>query len=115
MRKGRLATWLIAYDIADPRRLTRVHAFLKKAGMPVQYSVFLARLDRRALREVARGLRERMKESEDDVRLYRLPPNCRPTLMGRAILPEGVLIGDMGINCFIVGSGEPGDAGNDRV
>lgn len=111
MRQDRLATWLIAYDIADPRRLARIHAFLKKSGVPVQYSVFVARLDRRTLGEVASGLRDRMKESEDDIRLYRLPANCRPVLLGRALLPEGVLIGDTGMAGFLAGSGRSGKTG----
>lgn len=110
MRQERVATWLIAYDIADPRRLTRIHTFLKKYGVPVQYSVFLVRLDRRALREVVRGLRDRLRKSEDDVRLYRLPPGCRPELLGRALLPEGILIGDMGLSNFL--GGMPDQSGN---
>jgi len=41
--------YLISYDIADPRRLQRVHAFLRRHALPVQYSVFLARLSERRL------------------------------------------------------------------
>ena len=33
--------WLVAYDIASPRRLARVHRYLKRHAIPVQYSVFV--------------------------------------------------------------------------
>lgn len=35
------AQWLVTYDIADPKRLGRLFRYLKKQGVPVQYSVFL--------------------------------------------------------------------------
>ena len=36
--------WLVAYDIANPRRWRRVFKTMKKAGEHVQLSVFLCRL-----------------------------------------------------------------------
>ena len=41
--------YLIAYDIADPKRLSRVHRALKREGLPVQYSVFTVVIKRKAL------------------------------------------------------------------
>ena len=32
--------WLIAYDISDPKRLNRVHRFVIKHCVPVQYSLY---------------------------------------------------------------------------
>jgi CRISPR-associated protein Cas2 len=29
--------YLIAYDIRNPKRLVRVHRYLRRQGMPVQY------------------------------------------------------------------------------
>jgi len=33
---SRIHTYLIAYDISDPRRLQRVHTFLKQCAIPIQ-------------------------------------------------------------------------------
>lgn len=33
--------YIVAYDIANPQRLRRVHRKMKDYGAPVQYSVFL--------------------------------------------------------------------------
>ncbi|MBX3630284.1 MAG: CRISPR-associated endonuclease Cas2 [Nitrosomonas sp.] len=37
--------YLIAYDIADSKRLARVHRVLKQQGLPVQFSVFMVVLN----------------------------------------------------------------------
>lgn len=82
--------WLIAYDIADPRRLGRVHRLLKKVAVPIQYSVFLAWLNERQLRWLVEQLRSRIRVCEDDVRLYHLPVVAELTVLGRQWMPDGV-------------------------
>lgn len=82
--------WLIAYDIADPRRLGRVHRLLKKIAVPIQYSVFLAWLNERQLAWLVEQLRGRINVREDDVRLYHLPVATELTTLGKQWLPEGV-------------------------
>lgn len=37
--------WLIAYDIADPKRLRRVERAVSAVGVRVHYSLFLCELD----------------------------------------------------------------------
>ena len=37
MADNQAGLYLIAYDIADPKRLSRVHRALKREGLPVQY------------------------------------------------------------------------------
>lgn len=83
---------LIAYDIADPRRLGRVHRFLKRIALPLQYSVFLAQCSPQDLAATAQSLRALMDERRDDIRIYRLPEACRARFLGRPILPPGALL-----------------------
>lgn len=90
-------TWLIAYDIADPDRLRRVHAFLRRNAVPIQYSLFVARMNERALREVLAGVEERICAAEDDVRAYHVPDRCDVVTVGRQYLPEGIVLTAEGV------------------
>ncbi len=93
---SRRRPWLIAYDITSPRRLRRVHAFLKQHGIPVQYSVFLVYADRTRLDAILEGLAERIHPRSDDVRAYRLPAELWYKSLGAPTLPRGVLMAAMG-------------------
>lgn len=86
--------YLICYDIADPSRLQRVHAFLKRHAVPVQYSVFLARLNERRLLSLLAELAGRIDARQDDVRAYPIPANCEAVTMGRQYLPPGLFLAD---------------------
>jgi CRISPR-associated protein Cas2 len=86
MRHG----WLIAYDIADPRRLVRIHRFLKEQSLPLQYSVFLASLSDAAVDRVIAGLAKRIDPRADDVRAYRLAPDNAIETIGRPWIADGV-------------------------
>lgn len=86
------ARWIVTYDITDRRRLLRVHALLRRRGLPVQYSVFLVRASADGMRRLMEELEELIVTALDDVRAYRWPvqPECHQ--LGRSILPEGVLL-----------------------
>lgn len=84
------AGWLIAYDIADPRRLARVHRYLKQEAMPLQYSLFLGWFSEGRLQRLVKMLKSLIDAREDDVRLYHLPAGTSLTRVGRQWLPEGV-------------------------
>jgi len=88
------ALYLICYDIADPRRLVRVHRYLKGHGIPVQYSVFVAKLRPRSLDLVMAGISERIDPRADDVRAYALPATLRIERIGREYFPEGLSLLD---------------------
>ena len=90
--------YLIAYDIANPRRLTRVHRYLKKQGLPVQYSVFTVVMKRKALLRLLDVINALILPAEDDVRCYRLPENSDIKTLGRQYFPEDVMLFRNGIN-----------------
>ena len=86
--------WLVCYDIAEPRRLARVWRAVREFGMPLQYSVFWARLDVIGLGEALAEIATRIDPRADDVRLYSLPENVQITGLGRDVVPMGVDLGD---------------------
>lgn len=86
--------WLIAYDIADPRRLGRVYRFLCRHAVPVQYSVFTTRCSPMKLGIIRVGLAELVDADEDDVRMYPVPEPAHLTVYGRKALPEGLRVID---------------------
>jgi CRISPR-associated protein Cas2 len=88
------APWLICYDIAEPRRLVRVWRTVREFGVPLQYSVFWARLDSGALDGALAAVAQRIHTRADDVRFYPLPENVQITGLGRDVVPLGVDYGD---------------------
>lgn len=85
-----MASFIIGYDIADPRRLGRVHREIRKHAMPLEYSVFLlvgSDTDRdRCLAALEREIDRRV----DDVRCYVLPVRGLQVRIGCASLPTGI-------------------------
>jgi CRISPR-associated protein Cas2 len=69
--------WLVCYDIAEPRRLARVWRAVREFGVPLQYSVFWARLDGIGLAGALGAIAARIDPRADDVRLYPLPENVQ--------------------------------------
>ena len=70
-RKG---WFLVAYDIAEPRRLRRMHRVLRKRAMPVQKSVFFYHGTEGALRRLLDELGTLMNPREDDLRAWPVDP-----------------------------------------
>lgn len=86
------ARWLVTYDIADPRRLARVFKFLKKQGVPVQYSAFQVDASAAKMSNLMVQMTTLIDADADDVRAYRLPENTWKATLGAGMLPEGVLM-----------------------
>ncbi len=84
--------WLICYDIRNPKRLLRIHRYLRQRGVAVQYSAFGLELDDRQLRQVLDDLEMLMDPRVDDIRAYHIPAHCRIWKWGRQTLPEGLAV-----------------------
>jgi CRISPR-associated protein Cas2 len=89
---GDIKTWLVAYDIREPRRLRRVHRQLRKAGATVQYSAFSVQADDPAMLDLLAQLERTIDTNRDDLRAYHLPKRCPVWMLGSQGLPEGVYI-----------------------
>lgn len=91
----------MAYDISDPKRLSKVHRFLKKYGIPVQYSVFVAQMTDRNLVKIINGMNSIINEKEDDVRIYPLPVSQDRHVLGKQMFPSDIMLLDGGMSLFL--------------
>jgi len=80
--------WLITYDITEPKRLTRLHRFLRKHGVPVQYSVFHFEGSPAQMGRLMAQIETRIDPRTDDVRAYQLPEHLSIDILGRGVLPS---------------------------
>lgn len=92
MSATEVKTWLVAYDIREPRRLRRLHRYLKREGASVQYSAFCVEADDGRIGRVLQRVNGLIDRSVDDVRAYHVPAHCRVWQLGRQQLPEGVFL-----------------------
>ncbi len=82
--------YLIGYDIANPKRLCRIHRAMKTHATPIQYSIFLLEGSERALQYCLDEILPLMNPTEDDIRCYPLPQRGHQFRIGKAVLPEGI-------------------------
>src|SRR5690242_13835 len=74
---GRQTTcYVIAYDIPDDKRRTKVHKILLGHGKWTQYSLFECFLTRKQLLLLRDKLEKHLVAKEDSVRFYPLCTNC---------------------------------------
>ena len=93
MPANRRTPWLLCYDIADPRRLQRVHRIACRHATPLQYSVFHTVATRRELQAIVDEVEDHIDPGHDDVRAYPLLVTAPTTILGRSRLPDGVMLG----------------------
>ncbi len=91
---GEARCWILAYDIADPRRLARLYRLAARGARRLQYSVYLYTGSEPAMRAWLARLLVILDPCHDDFRLYPLPRQPRLWQYGAASLPEGVLCFD---------------------
>jgi len=68
--------YVIAYDISDDRRRTKVHQVLMGFGKWTQYSLFECFLTRKQLILLRSKLAVHLNASQDSVRFYPMCANC---------------------------------------
>jgi CRISPR-associated protein Cas2 len=69
--------YVIAYDIPNDRRRTKVHKTLCGFGEWTQYSLFECFLDARELVKLRAKLQALLDPSQDSVRIYPLCADCK--------------------------------------
>lgn len=82
--------FVIGYDIAEPRRLQRVHREMCKHAMPLEYSIFLLVGSEDDKNRCLAQMSVIIQARKDDVRCYPLPARGFQGRIGRAGLPEGI-------------------------
>ena len=68
--------YVIAYDIPDDKRRTKIHKILLGYGKWTQYSLFECFLRRKELVLLRSKLADHLEAKEDSVRFYPLCANC---------------------------------------
>ena len=80
---------IVAYDIADPRRLNKVAKIIKDYGIRVQKSIFEVDIDGRRFNEMKGRVEDLIEASEDGVKYFPLCEKCAGTV---EIMGQGVYI-----------------------
>ena len=68
--------YVLAYDISDDKRRTRLHKRLLDYGTPVQYSVFECLVDSEQLAKMQKMIKRTIKAKDDQVRIYFVCEAC---------------------------------------
>lgn len=80
--------YIIAYDIRDPRRLSRVSHFLKGYSTGGQRSVYECFLTAGELKFVVSKLGRLIFDGEDRVHIFQLDARSRTHVLGIALQPS---------------------------
>lgn len=64
--------FIVAYDIADSKRLRKVAKKLEKIGIRIEYSIFYVKITKEEMTEFAIELSKIINEKEDDIRIYEI-------------------------------------------
>lgn len=73
--------YVISYDITDDKRRQRLAKYLESYGVRVQYSVFETELNEQQLNSLIKGIKKKIKLSEDTVRIYPIQKDLRDRII----------------------------------
>lgn len=88
---------LLAYDIADHKRLARVARICEDYGVRVQYSVFECRLEEDEFTDFWLKLLEVIDEDEDRLVAYKIDARC-----AKETLTAGTMVCSEKAVCYLV-------------
>lgn len=80
---------IVTYDITDPKRLKRLHKFLRELGIGTQKSVFECELDEIERRQIRHYCRDHLDLDSDSVRIYRVCSRC---MAGAIVQGQGIKV-----------------------
>jgi CRISPR-associated protein Cas2 len=75
-RERQSSLYVVAYDIPDDKRRTRVHKLLKGFGQWTEFSLFECFLTRKELLQMRSRLDKHLDAGEDRVRIYMICEAC---------------------------------------
>jgi CRISPR-associated protein Cas2 len=90
--KHEVKTWLIGYDIADPKRLRHLHRYVSKVALRLQYSAYCLDASDEGIEAFLLDVSIIMEPAADDIRIYHLPKKTRVWTYGVDGTTEGVLL-----------------------
>ena len=76
MASNQATCYVIAYDIPDDRRRTKVHKILSGFGTWTQYSLFECFLSKKELIQLRAKLAKHLNDTQDSIRFYPLCAAC---------------------------------------
>ena len=88
---------VVAYDIADAKRLARVAAVCEDFGVRVQYSVFECHLDEDEFADFWLELEEQIDEKEDRLVAYKIDARC-----AKETMTAGTMVCSEKVVCYLV-------------
>lgn len=88
---------LVAYDIAEPKRLFRVARICEDYGMRVQYSLFECRLEEEEFTDFWLKLVEQIDEKEDRLVAYKIDARS-----AKETLTAGTMVCSEKVVCYVV-------------
>ncbi len=88
---------VVAYDVADAKRLAKTAQVCEDYGRRVQYSIFECHLDQEAFNELWLKLLEIVDEDEDRLVAYKLDARC-----AREIETAGTMVCSEKSVCYLI-------------
>ena len=88
---------VVAYDIADPKRLARAARVCEDWGVRVQYSIFECRLEEAEFQEFWLQLSMEIDEDEDRIVAYKIDAKC-----AKETLTAGQMVCSEKVVCYLV-------------